>query len=395
VSMPGRLRLAVGQLGGPTAVMNASLVGFLEGAGNCEVLGVFGGASGLVSGDLRPLVRRGGANSSSVLLVPRSVAMRPGAFLGAGRRRVDADSLEAATETLTRAKVDGLCLIGGEGTMTLALQLDEHLRRAGAKVNVVGVPKTVDNDLDGTDHAPGYPSAARFVVQAIAGLAFDLMAMTSIEQVRVVETLGRRTGWLALAALAARKLTWGAPHLIFVPERPFSQKDFLDQVESVVARRGHALVVVAEGVRVGPYPSPFDQAIFDRPITGEAGTLLAGLVRDSLGCGARAEVLGVLQRCASFATSDVDFEEAHLLGVEAARCLRSGRGGVMVALATRRPGHKGPGPISSVPLATVAGHNRFVPEPWLPEPGGDADEFVSWLRPLLGRHPLAASGAAV
>ncbi|HMK62732.1 MAG TPA: 6-phosphofructokinase, partial [Acidimicrobiales bacterium] len=287
-------------------------------------------------------------------------------------------------ERIVSAGVDGLALIGGNGTMHLADRLHRiGARRPGRRLSVVGVPKTVDNDVAGTDHSPGYPSAARFLVQAVSALAVDQQAMVSIEQVRVVETLGRRSGWLALATLLARRAAAGAPHLVYLPERPFEEASFLDDVSTSVDRHGSVLVVVAEGTAPGTGRSRFDNPVFDRPLSGGVALSMAKLVEERLGLGSRAEVLGLVQRCATWAVSAVDRQQAHLLGAEAARRLLDGDGGVMVALPKRHGTDRVLSAPISVPLRDVAGRTNGVPPQWVPAPDGDAEEFLQWLTPLV------------
>lgn len=382
------------QLGAPTAVVNATLRGFLEGAHPVEVLGVVGGARGLLRGNLHPLRlapadpaagREGGG-----LVMNPGVADQPGAWLGAGRHGFSEEELEAVVDLLAAADVGGLALIGGNGTMRLADELHRRTAQRGRGPAVVGVPKTVDNDVDGTDHAPGYPSAARFLVEAVWALALDLAAMTSIEQVRIVETLGGRAGWLALATLAARHLTGGAPHLVYLPERPFDDGAFLADVERSVAAHGAAFVVVAEGIAGPGRPSRFERPDYNRPASGGVACELAALVREHLGHGTRADVLGAVQRCAPWTVSPIDRAEARAMGQAAARLLRRGEGGKMLALLARRPGEPGGAEPVTVPLSAVAGQTRVVPARWVPAAAEPSEDFVAWLRPLLG--DLAVKG---
>jgi ATP-dependent phosphofructokinase / diphosphate-dependent phosphofructokinase len=391
-----KAKLVVAQMGAPTAVMNASLWGFLEGAGSCDVLGVFGGPAGLLRADLRPLrgssQHKGAAHGSAAPIVDPGIVDYPGAWLGAGRHPFAEADLDTVVDGLGAMGVDGVALIGGNGTMFLANELHGRVLQRHLAMSVVGVPKTVDNDLAGTDHAPGFPSAARFLAQAVRALALDLRAMTSIEQVRVVETLGRNSGWLALATLLARGAAGGAPHLVYVPERPCNEESFLRDVRRAVDRHGAALVVVAEGTAGLGESSPFDHPVFDRPVRDGAASAMAGLVEEHLGFGTRAEVLGLIQRCASWAVSTVDRSEARVLGAEGARLLRRGVSGVMVALPERHPGEPPATTPTTVPLAEVAGRTRPVPSHWVPTPEGDAFEFVDWLRPLVGGREEPGAG---
>lgn len=380
----------MGQFGAPTAVVNATLWGFLEGADGCEILGVMGGPRGLLQGELRPIQRlprpaRAESATPNSLGMGARVADLPGAWLGAGRHRLADHEVETAVELLAEAGVDGLALIGGNGTMRLASELHRRAVQRPHPILILGLPKTVDNDLEGTDHSPGFPSAARFLVRSLHDLDLDHRAMTSIEPVRIVETLGRRTGWLALATLTARSSSSEAPHLVYVPERPLIAEAFLADVASTVSRHGRALVVVAEGVSGPSIPGLFERDAYDRPISGGASRVLAEMVRDRLGLEARAEVLGLIQRCSSDAVSPVDRREAHAVGVEGARLLREGAGNVMVGLPPRRPGEPAAAAeLTTTPLAKVASRTRAVPPAWVPEAAGDAPDLVDWVRPLLG-----------
>jgi len=379
-----RRRLAVVQSGGPTAVVNASLLGFVEAARPAEVIGILGGPAGLFRHrfrHVRPVGER--SNGDEILRIDPQSARRPGALLGAGRHPFSKEDFDTAADALLELGINGIALIGGNGTMYLADQLQKRFETAESRIAVAGVPKTVDNDLLGTDHSPGFPSGARFLLQAVRDLDFDHQAMLSIEQVRIVEVLGRRTGWLAVASTLARRSADG-PHLVYVPEAPFDEVAFLKEVEATVLDRGRAFVVVSEGLSRDHEPGRFASMVYDRPMAGGVAHVLAESVRSNLGYGVRAEVLGVVQRCASWAVSRRDRLEARELGAEAARLLLEGVGGKMVGLA------EGPSAGCSstvtVDLGEVAGKTRPVPAKWLPGVAGQIDpSFADWLRPLLGR----------
>jgi 6-phosphofructokinase len=384
-----RRRLAVMQSGGPTAVVNASLLGFVEAAWPGEIVGILGGPAGLLKPRFRRIRPVGEARGEDeALRVGSQAARRPGALLGAGRYPFSSEDLDTAAEVLLGSRIDGIALIGGNGTMYLADQLQRRLEAAGSTTAVVGVPKTVDNDLVGTDHSPGFPSSARFLLQAIRDLHLDHQAMSSIEQVRIVEVLGRRTGWLALASTLARRSS-ADPHLVYVPEVSFDETTFLKQVETTVMDRGRALVVVSEGVVHSDAPGRFDSMVYDRPMAGGVGQVLAESVRSNLDFGVRAEVLGLVQRCASWAVSRRDRFEAQELGAEAARLLLEGVGGKMVGLA--EGSSVACSSTVTVNLGEVAGKTRPVPAKWLPGVSGQIDHsFADWLWPLVDpRHTTA------
>jgi 6-phosphofructokinase len=374
-------RVLLGQFGGPTAVLNASLFGAwaeLQAAG-AEVWAVRGGPRGLAAGDLRPL---GGPP-------PAWLCSTPGAALGAGRQLLEEGELEAVVADLRRRQVDAVVLAGGNGTMRLALGLEQAAQRRGVDLAVVGVPKTVDNDLEGTDHAPGYPSAATFVARAVHDLAVDLRAMAGFEDVRLVEVMGRRAGWLAAAAALARAHPEDLPQRILLPEVPLDPDAFCREVAELHRRDGSVLVVVAEGV-VGPdglalANEPLDAA-GRRRVLGGAARVLAELLRGRLGLAVRAESLGLLPRCLTGTATALDRAEAVALGRRAARVVLGGGGGVMVGLRPRTPGTPPDPPgegCVEVALRAVAGRERRLPS----EMRELGPAFIAWLRPLVDLPP--------
>jgi ATP-dependent phosphofructokinase / diphosphate-dependent phosphofructokinase len=370
VAMPRRA--AVLQSGGPTVTLNASLRGFVEEARKAfDLWGVRGGPVGLRDGaffELRQDVR--------------GLESRAGAWLRAGRCQMGEGELERAVHHLAGLDIHHLALAGGNGTMTLAWRLSHLAAALGFELHVAGIPKTIDNDLWGTDHSPGYASAARFLSLAVPDLAQDHQALLSIERVRIVESLGRDAGWLALSAAIHKTEPGDAPHLVFLPEHPFVEDQFLAQVERCCATHGSAFVVVAEGFAGDLMDHAYQSATFDRPLAGGVSRRLADLVQRSLGVTVRAEVLGTIQRCCTLAASGVDRREAMEAGGEAARLLAGDNGGQMVAI------QRGEGPVyratmTAVPLSRVEGRTRRLPDDLMASPHEPPHAFQQWLGPLL------------
>ena len=363
--MTGRPVLAVAQCGGPTAVLNASLDGVLQGAaGKFDVLGVAGGPAGLAAGALQRL---------DPDTLPADVPCQPGAWLGAGRHPWDEASLAAAVRTLRSRRVTHLVLIGGDGTMALARALGNA---AGGDLAIAGVPKTVDNDLAETDHAPGFGSAARFLRLVLPGLALDQQAMRSLEPVRIIETLGRRSGWLAAAAATAAGPD-GAPHLVFTPEQALTPESMLALVDRKLSERGWVFAVLAEGASRALSGQDFAVPNHRRPLYGGAARRLARLVERSLGVAARGEVLGIAQRATAALASARDRHEARKVGSAAVHLLAGGVRDVMVSL-------QADGGVHPVPLERVAGRARPLPSRWIPAPEGVPADFRRWIEPLAG-----------
>lgn len=362
------MRILVGQFGGPTTVLNASLYGVLSElhALGAEAVGVRGGGRGLLAGDFASLSGP----------PPEWLLRCPGAALGAGRQALDPSAMGIVAGRLSAAGISGAVLLGGNGTMALAGAL---ARATG--VPVAGVPKTIDNDLWGTDHAPGYPSAASFVVQAVRDLATDLRAMAGFEDVRLVEVMGRRAGWLAGAAALARDHPEDLPQRILLPEIPLDPDALAEEIATWHRRDGSVLVVVAEGL-TGPDGhllgvQPLDGAGRATVLSGAARTLAEAL-RTRLPLTIRAESLGFLPRCLGGAATARDRQEAQALGRHAARAVLSGHAGVMAALDARRDPH-GRCPLTEVPLADVGGRERPLP----PEMRDLGASFTQWLSPLI------------
>ena len=375
--MPGGgwVRVLVGQFGGPTVVLNASLYGVLDGLARpgVTVLGVRGGGQGLLAGDLTPLSGP----------PPTWLRTTPGAALGSGRHRPAAE--DDARLARAAAQVDAAVLIGGNGTMALAHRLAAV---SGGRLAVVGVPKTIDNDLWGTDHAPGYPSAARFVLTAVRDLATDLWAMAGFEDVRLIEVMGRNAGWLTAAASLARRHAGDLPQIVLLPEVAVDPDALCQEVADHHRRDGSVLVIVGEGVRdrtgapLGLQPT---DATGDTQVLGGAAAELARRLRASLGLRVRAESLGFLPRCLAAATTS-DRAEAEALGRAAAQGVLAGRGGFMVGWADRTRGGtavEGAVPIET-PLTDVAGRDRPLP----PELLDLGSTFRAWLSPLVCPLPV-------
>ena len=367
-----KAKVAIGQAGAGTAVVNASLFGFLEEAvSDHEVYGVINGLQGLYEDHLVSI-------TSSVVDRYRSAASAPGAWLGAGRWPANEEDFDRCIANLKKRDVHRLVLIGGNGTMWSCLQLKQAAAEVGYELAILGVPKTVDNDLMETDHAPGFGSAARFVATMTRDVGRDLYAVRNFESVRVLETMGRNVGWLALSSGYLKREPEEPPHQIYVPEQEFSQETFLRDVEEAHHAYGYAVVAVSEGI-----PSHGTDNHLDSPNLGGVAGKLAVLVSEELGLPARGESLGMGQRSYSLSVSKRDQQEARVLGAEAANQLRAGCSGVMLGLkrVSMVPYEV---EIRNVSFERVAGIERHLPNEWLVSEGKEYEAFRSWLEPLVG-----------
>ena len=242
----GSRNLMIVQGGGPTAVFNASLasaIGTAKSSGGFR--GIYGarfGAVGLSKDDTLELTD---LETGDLRLLRET----PGAALGSSRFKPSEEDLARELETLRRLDCHHLLFMGGNGTMRGASLFANFCEAHGYEANVIGVPKTIDNDLAGTDRCPGYASAARYVVQSAQELGLDLRSLP--QPVTILETMGRSVGWLAGAAALARTPGCDSPQLIYLPEIAFDEDEFLATVDDLVAQRGWVMVVVAEGVKEG------------------------------------------------------------------------------------------------------------------------------------------------
>jgi len=376
--------LMIVQGGGPTPVLNASLQSVIAEAtrsvGFAKIFGARAGTVGLTRGDFVDL---SGLSSAALDQLSRS----PGAALGTSRFKPEGDDLQCQLEHLRRLNVRCIVFMGGNGTMQGAEIVSAFCRSAGYEVQVMGVPKTIDNDLAMTDRSPGYSSAARYVAQSTRELALDLRSLP--QPVTILETMGRSVGWLAAAASLAKVEASDGPQLICVPEVPFDQQAFLTTLEQSLATRGWALAVVAEGIRhadgslVYQVTDPNQMDGLKRPLPGGVGRFLAGIVAENLKIRCRSEIPGLLGRSSMAHVSAQDRRDAQLVGRAAVQALAKGESDQMVALRPiADPGAEG---YDLVPLSAVSGVERPLPREWLTDgPMAVSHAFENYLSPLVG-----------
>ena len=378
---------AIAHGGGPTAVLNASLAGVIEQwtqlAGNAALYGAWRGIDGLLSDTFLDLT-----NQDAETLADLQTS--PGSAIGSSRRKLEPADYERILAVFRARDIRTFFYTGGNGSMGTALAVERFARGTGYELSVVGIPKTIDNDLHVTDHTPGYASTARFFACAARDLGEDNRALPS--PVAVLEVLGRNAGWVTAATALARGAEDDAPHLIYLPERRVSLEQVAADVRAVHARLGFCVVAVCEG-QLDESGRPFGAEV-DRPdvpqhrLASNLGHTLAKLITERTGLRARAEKPGLVGRsCAPFAAA-VDRQEAFECGRAAVRAAFEGHSGVMVAL--RRDADS---PYASstflTPLDTVAGRERLMPREWIAPAGNDVGAgFLEYVRPLVGeiRH---------
>lgn len=384
------------QGGGPTAVFNASLSAVIAEAMRQpevgRVLGARLGVKGLVQGDVVDL----GLMTSEELRILRN---SPGAALGSSRFQPSEDDLHRMVAHLRRLDIRSLIFMGGNGTMRGAEVVSAFCRAVGFEVEIIGVPKTIDNDIAVTDRCPGYGSAARYIAQSTRDLGMDIRSLP--QPVTILETMGRSVGWVAGASTLAKESEDDAPHLVYLPEIPFHQDRFLADLDRLVTKQGWAVVVVSEGIRnvngslVYEMSDPSQLDPLKRPMTGGVGQFLAGVVSQNLRIRCRSEKPGLLGRASMAHVSIQDQRDAELVGHAGVHALLAGETDKMVALRSLKDaGELG---YDLVPLSAVAGMDRTIPAEWLTDgPLAVTDAYREYLRPLVGElyrySPALSSG---
>ena len=373
-----RANALVAHGGGPTAVINASLAGLID---ECRSRGLAlhgarYGLAGLLRGDLLDML------SLDPDLV-RRIGEAPGSALGSSRLPLADADYDRLLDALRRAEIRTFFYTGGNGSMDTALRLARHAREAQYGLQVIGIPKTIDNDLCITDHTPGYASTARFFACAARDVGEDNRSLPS--PVCVLETLGRNAGWIVAATSLARQRDDDAPHLIYFPERRIALDRIAADVERVYRRLGRVVVAVCEG-QLDDAGRPFGADV-DRPesetqrLASNLGHTLARLLSEMLGIRARAEKPGLLGRCCGEFATLLDRREAFACGRAAAAAAVEGHTDVMVAL--RRDSST-----FLTPLETVARVERLLPADWIhPEGHGVLPAFREYAAPLIGEVP--------
>jgi ATP-dependent phosphofructokinase / diphosphate-dependent phosphofructokinase len=367
--------------GGPTAVLNASLLGAVEAArrvGVSRFWAAIGGLGGYLTGQ-----------TADLLAVPAAriarLARQAGSFIGCYRGAFDDAQVLGLIRYFREQDIRYCFYTGGNGSMGTALRIARAARAERYELYTVGIPKTIDNDIVGTDHAPGFGTAARFVALAVRDMGLDQRSLPT--PVSICEVMGRDTGWQAAASILARGKPDDAPHFIYTPERPFDEEEFLTRIDRLLSRQGWVMGVVAEAVRdrAGRVISESGGANCDawgRPLASNVAIHLAGLVSERLKVRARSEKPGLLCRAFTPTVSPVDWVESRMAGDFAVRLALRGENGVMAAFRRRSGRYRCD--CVAVPLARVAGKTRTLPQRYLPSVGVVDESYRDYVTPLVG-----------
>ena len=366
--------------GGPTAVINGSLQGVVEAARSAgfdgSIYAARFGAEGILAGDLIDLTDVPAATIARLSHTPASA-------IGSCRRKLTDADYPTVLETLKRFDIGYFFYNGGNDSMDTCHKVNELAKKEGLDVRVIGIPKTMDNDLDLTDHCPGFGSAARYAALSSAELALDASALPI--HVVVLELMGRNAGWVTAASALAGRLT-GCPVLTYLPEVPVDEDRMLADVERTYARGKGLLVTVSEGL-CGLDGKPLaDTGIVDgfgHTVPGGTAQHITDRIIQKLGLKSRAEKPGLLGRASIPYQSSTDRAEAYAVGQYAVEAALRGESGYMVAInAVRTPAYRAD--LSLVPLAKVANVEKKFPLEWIADGNQIADAFFDYAMPLMG-----------
>lgn len=415
--------ILVGQSGGPTAAINASLAGVVRAAHTqgLRVLGMRNGIQGFLDGKVVDLTEVLGLTASEPEASKQATTnpgeknlqllrKTPSSWLGSCRFKLPelADNSESAAISpiyqqidaqLKKYQVDAVLYIGGNDSMDTTDKLSRYFAQVDSAVRVVGVPKTIDNDLEGTDHTPGFGSAARFVASVTAELIRDGGVYNS-KNVTFIEAMGRDAGWLTAAGALAQDICGTAPDFVLLPEIPLDEHALLSAIEQRLHEKNNVTVVVSEGVHHADGSFLFDakSVAIDTfgHLAAQSGTAqyLSQLAKDQLGVKSRGIELNTLQRCASHAASKVDLDEAEALGTAGVQAVLQGKTGIMVGI-HRTSDTPYATKIRTTPVADVANKVKLVPREMISKDGFNVtDSALTYLRPLVAgmEEPISTDG---
>lgn len=384
--------MLIGQSGGPTAAINASLSGAIRAAMSCGKIGhIYGTKSGI----------EGVLKNNIIELAPylksemdfRLLEHTPAMALGSCRFKLpdwkQDDSLYVQiAKTFDDYDIGYFFYIGGNDSMDTVRKLNDYFLSHDKEVRVIGIPKTIDNDLNCTDHTPGFGSAAKYVATSMLEISRD-SSVYDLPSVTIVEIMGRNAGWLTASAVLARQAGGSAPHLLYLPEVAFDVDQFVSDVSALTKTVRNVVVAVSEGVRLadGSYAAEAYQSnavdVFGHKYLSGIGRYLEQVVRERIGCKVRSVELNVMQRCAVHISSKTDLQEAREIGRVAVQLALAGESGV-VPVMERVSNHPYLISYTSRKVEEIANYEKKVPKKWITPEGNDVTEdMVEYLRPLI------------
>jgi 6-phosphofructokinase len=385
--------LLVAQSGGPTAVINASVAGVIQEAGRHEfieeIYGALNGIWGILNEELIDL------NDEKAKAI-EGLKYTPAAALGTCRYKLDfkkkpdqaAKDMDRLFEVFQAHNIRYFFYVGGNDSQDTAHKIHDEAIKRGYEMRIIGVPKTIDNDLPHTDHSPGYGSVIKYAATTVMEIAADVSSMKTEEgSCCIIEVMGRHAGWIAAGTVLAHRAAHDAPHIILIPEVLFDEEAFLKRVKEVIEAHRCCVVVVGEGLKnlkgeeVAADKSRLDA--FGHPVLSGVAEVIEDIVGEKLKLKARTVKLGYAQRAASHFASAIDAMEAAACGEAAVRAAADGKSGFMVKL-IRMQSEPYKWTTDLQPLGDIANVEHKIPRDWMTEDGFLPNEkFVAYARPLI------------
>lgn len=378
--------ILIGQSGGPTAVINSSLAGIIDEAKKQDEIDKIYGMVNGIEGFLKDKTIDLGVLTEEELSLLKTT---PAAYLGSCRYKLPKDFTDKTYRDLfdkfEALNIGYVLYIGGNDSMDTVDKLSFYASEIDADIKFIGIPKTIDNDLMGTDHTPGFGSAAKFVANTVRNISLDAEVYDK-ESVTIVEVMGRHAGWLTAASVVAREKKQDNPLLIYLPEAEFSMEKFFEDIKTALKIKKNVVVCISEGIKDnnGKFICEYDGAVgvdsFGHQNLTGAGKFLENEIKNNLGIKVRSIELNVTQRCASSILSKTDLDEAFLVGVEGAKCAINGETAKMICMI--RDGEYN---ISYKPVdvSTISNQEKVFPSEWIIDGNDIADEFLLYVLPLI------------
>lgn len=390
----------IGQSGGPTAAINATLAGAIraliieKNARDGQISAVYGMRNG-IEGFLEERIIDlydvfGGEDGDKRLDL---LSQTPAAALGSCRRKLpdvekDGTFYEKLIALFKKYDIRYFFYIGGNDSMDTVAKLSEYTAKCDYEMRIVGLPKTIDNDLRGTDHTPGFGSAAKYVATTVQEICLDC-AVYTVPAVTVVEIMGRDAGWLTAAAALPRQNGQAVPDLIYLPERAFDIESFIRDVNAELAKKPNVVVAVSEGIRdaEGRYICEIGRSagldVFGHTALTGTGKVLEQEIKERIGCKVRSVELNISQRCAAHIASQTDITESIGVGGAGASAALAGESGIMMAI-IRESDKPYTVTYRGLDVSQIANQVRFVPDEYInAEANNVTDECVRYLAPLI------------
>ncbi len=382
----------VGQSGGPTSAINATLSGIIRGASSCssikKLYGMKNGIEGFLQGNIIDLSYL--SNNEEQLSLLEST---PASALGSCRKRIpsvkeDITIYQRIFDIFKRNDIRYFFYIGGNDSMDTVSKISEYSKMCDYKINVIGIPKTIDNDLVITDHTPGFGSAAKYISTTVQEIARDT-ACYLCNAVTIIEIMGRDSGWLTASAGLPKHFGNDGADLIYLPEVSFSSKELISSINKLLTEKSNVVIAVSEGIKYsnGIYVSENTQSgatdAFGHKYLSGAGKALEIMIREQIGCKVRSVELNLPQRCSSHIASATDISESVNIGKYAVECAEKGISGKMVIF-KRKSSRDYQIELSYEDIEKIANKVKSVPANFIsPEKNNVTKECMEYIAPLI------------